>query len=331
MLIGVVLDDMLGNDRTSSARAVALLRRLGDGRGARRVRRAASRGSARRSRLRATKADGRRAARLAGARLVAVGVAVVAIVLAMRFSELRDDRGPTKAQPRTRPPSARGVPRAAACSARRGRRGGALVVVLVGRDLVDQAGGRRSAGRDPPAPALHVQLPPRRGPSRSTSPRSLAALHDRRRARSASVLAVRALAPARGRRDRARFAFVWARLGPRRLHGEDRRRTGVSTRSSRRTTSDRSGPEEPLVAYQMNWKGENFYTGNHDPGVRLDAARTFTHVAEAAEGEGREGDVLRDRAHAHRRAPRRGRRARATRRSPTRTLCNKFVLVRAEL
>lgn len=27
----------------------------------------------------------------------------------------------------------------------------------------------------------------------------------------------------------------------------------------------RSGPEEPLVAYQMNWKGENFYTGNHIP------------------------------------------------------------------
>jgi 4-amino-4-deoxy-L-arabinose transferase-like glycosyltransferase len=24
----------------------------------------------------------------------------------------------------------------------------------------------------------------------------------------------------------------------------------------------RSGPEQPLVAYQMNWKGENFYTGN---------------------------------------------------------------------
>jgi hypothetical protein len=27
----------------------------------------------------------------------------------------------------------------------------------------------------------------------------------------------------------------------------------------------RSGPEEPLVAYQMNWKGENFYTGNRIP------------------------------------------------------------------
>jgi hypothetical protein len=27
----------------------------------------------------------------------------------------------------------------------------------------------------------------------------------------------------------------------------------------------RQGKEEPLVAYQMNWKGENFYTGNHIP------------------------------------------------------------------
>ena len=24
----------------------------------------------------------------------------------------------------------------------------------------------------------------------------------------------------------------------------------------------REGPEEPLLAWQMNWKGENFYTGN---------------------------------------------------------------------
>ena len=27
----------------------------------------------------------------------------------------------------------------------------------------------------------------------------------------------------------------------------------------------RHGPEEPVCAYQMNWKGENFYTGNHLP------------------------------------------------------------------
>src|SRR5690606_36558146 len=25
---------------------------------------------------------------------------------------------------------------------------------------------------------------------------------------------------------------------------------------------ERSGPEEPLIAWQMNWKGENFYSGN---------------------------------------------------------------------
>jgi len=28
---------------------------------------------------------------------------------------------------------------------------------------------------------------------------------------------------------------------------------------------DRKGPQQPFVAYQMNWKGENFYTGNHVP------------------------------------------------------------------
>lgn len=27
----------------------------------------------------------------------------------------------------------------------------------------------------------------------------------------------------------------------------------------------RASPDEPIVAYQMNWKGENFYTGNHVP------------------------------------------------------------------
>jgi hypothetical protein len=27
----------------------------------------------------------------------------------------------------------------------------------------------------------------------------------------------------------------------------------------------RTGPNEPFVAYQMNWKGENFYTGNRMP------------------------------------------------------------------
>jgi 4-amino-4-deoxy-L-arabinose transferase-like glycosyltransferase len=38
---------------------------------------------------------------------------------------------------------------------------------------------------------------------------------------------------------------------------------------------DRAGPEEILVAYQMNWKGENFYTGNHVPAF-VSSGATFT-------------------------------------------------------
>jgi 4-amino-4-deoxy-L-arabinose transferase-like glycosyltransferase len=38
---------------------------------------------------------------------------------------------------------------------------------------------------------------------------------------------------------------------------------------------DRKGPEEILVAYQMNWKGENFYTGNHVPAF-VSSGATFT-------------------------------------------------------
>jgi 4-amino-4-deoxy-L-arabinose transferase-like glycosyltransferase len=38
---------------------------------------------------------------------------------------------------------------------------------------------------------------------------------------------------------------------------------------------DRGSPEEWLVAYQMNWKGENFYTGNHVPAF-VSTGATFT-------------------------------------------------------
>lgn len=37
---------------------------------------------------------------------------------------------------------------------------------------------------------------------------------------------------------------------------------------------DRKGPEEPLVAYQMNWKGENFYTSNRIPAF-VSTGQTF--------------------------------------------------------
>jgi hypothetical protein len=37
----------------------------------------------------------------------------------------------------------------------------------------------------------------------------------------------------------------------------------------------RAGPQEPLVAYQLNWKGENFYTGNDVPAF-VSSGKRFT-------------------------------------------------------
>jgi hypothetical protein len=42
----------------------------------------------------------------------------------------------------------------------------------------------------------------------------------------------------------------------------------------------RKGPEEPFVAYQMNWKGENFYTGNRVPAFVSTGAKFKTWVSE---------------------------------------------------
>ncbi len=45
----------------------------------------------------------------------------------------------------------------------------------------------------------------------------------------------------------------------------------------------RRGPEEPLIAYQMNWKGENFYTGNHTPAFISSGAKFKTWLGEERE------------------------------------------------
>jgi len=41
----------------------------------------------------------------------------------------------------------------------------------------------------------------------------------------------------------------------------------------------RHGPEELLVSYQMNWKGENFYTGNRTPAF-ITTGETFKRFIE---------------------------------------------------
>jgi 4-amino-4-deoxy-L-arabinose transferase-like glycosyltransferase len=47
----------------------------------------------------------------------------------------------------------------------------------------------------------------------------------------------------------------------------------------------RAGPEEPLVAYQLNWKGENFYTGNDVPAF-VSSGKRFTEWVESQKKNG---------------------------------------------
>ena len=92
---------------------------------------------------------------------------------------------------------------------------------------------------------------------------------------------------------------------------------------------DRASPDEVLVAYQMNWKGENFYTGNHVPAFvssganfanwlkqqREKGVKVMYFVTEHSRTGGLKSEVQ----------------PKNYREVTDRTLCNKFVLVRAEL
>jgi 4-amino-4-deoxy-L-arabinose transferase-like glycosyltransferase len=93
--------------------------------------------------------------------------------------------------------------------------------------------------------------------------------------------------------------------------------------------SNRASPAEMLVAYQMNWKGENFYTGNHVPAF-VSTGSTFTtwlkkqrdagvKVMYFITEHGRIGGLKSEVG------------AKAYREVTDKVLCNKFVLVRAEL
>jgi 4-amino-4-deoxy-L-arabinose transferase-like glycosyltransferase len=93
--------------------------------------------------------------------------------------------------------------------------------------------------------------------------------------------------------------------------------------------ADRTSPDQILVAYQMNWKGENFYTGNHIPAF-VSTGSTFTTWLKKKKDEGakvmyfitehgRIGGLKSEVA------------AKSVREVTDKTLCNKFILVRAEL
>jgi hypothetical protein len=93
--------------------------------------------------------------------------------------------------------------------------------------------------------------------------------------------------------------------------------------------ADRTSPDQTLVAYQMNWKGENFYTGNHIPAF-VSTGSTFTTWLKKKKDEGakvmyfitehgRIGGMKSEIA------------AKSYREVTDKNLCNKFILVRAEL
>jgi hypothetical protein len=91
---------------------------------------------------------------------------------------------------------------------------------------------------------------------------------------------------------------------------------------------NRKGPEEQLIAYQMNWKGENFYTSNHVPAFvstgstfqnwmkkeREKGEKVFYLITEHSRLGGLKSEVG----------------AKSYKEITDKALCNKFVLVRAE-
>ncbi len=91
----------------------------------------------------------------------------------------------------------------------------------------------------------------------------------------------------------------------------------------------RKSPDEPLVAYQMNWKGENFYTGNRIPAFVSTGGPFTTWVKQQRDKgvkviffvteHGRTGGLRSEVG------------ARSFTEITDKKVCNKFVLVRAEL
>jgi 4-amino-4-deoxy-L-arabinose transferase-like glycosyltransferase len=93
---------------------------------------------------------------------------------------------------------------------------------------------------------------------------------------------------------------------------------------------DRKGPEEQLVAYQMNWKGENFYTGNHIPAFVSSGATFQTWLKTQKEQKG--AKVMYFLTEHSRTGGLRGEvNGKSYKELTDKTVCNKFVLVRVEL
>jgi 4-amino-4-deoxy-L-arabinose transferase-like glycosyltransferase len=93
--------------------------------------------------------------------------------------------------------------------------------------------------------------------------------------------------------------------------------------------ADRSSPDDVLVAYQMNWKGENFYTGNRIPAF-VSTGATFTSWLKKKKDEGVKVMYFITE-HGRISGMKNEVAAKSYREITDKNLCNKFVVVRAEL
>ncbi|MFO0662667.1 MAG: glycosyltransferase family 39 protein [Polyangiaceae bacterium] len=92
---------------------------------------------------------------------------------------------------------------------------------------------------------------------------------------------------------------------------------------------DRRGTDEQIVAYQMNWKGENFYTSNRIPAF-VSSGATFTTWLKQQKDKGQKVMYFVTE-HSRMGGLRSEVGAKSYREVTDRRTCNKFVLVRAEL
>ena len=124
------------------------------------------------------------------------------------------------------------------------------------------------------------------------------------------------------------FAFLWA------LWGVDVYMVKMSPHWGQHEVieayyKDRKGPEEQLVAYQMNWKGENFYTGNRIPAFVSSGANFQKWLTE----QKNKGNKVMYFVTEHSRVGglRSEVQGKGYKEITDKVICNKFVLVRAEL
>jgi 4-amino-4-deoxy-L-arabinose transferase-like glycosyltransferase len=275
--------------------------------------------------------------------LVLTGAGLATFIMSLRFFAPKeaDERaakkpGDVKASP-DKTPYRGGIDEAAASEADERRRAheslmigaavvaGALVTILIGRDLAI-----KPEGSDQPGAIRLLQLFTynyRRPWPDSLDFSAVLTAFAIVACVLAAALAVRKLRPHMTVAFCA-FSFVWA------VWGLDVYMMKTSPHWGQHEViqayyANRAGPHEPLIAYQMNWKGENFYTSNRIPAF-VSSGQPFTNWIKKEKEKGTKVMFFITE-HGRTGGLRSEVQAKSYREITDKTLCNKFVVVRAEL